>query len=95
MIYDLISMLYQPLFLSAGGLIFVVLHLGLHRTRPGSRYLLLTAAAWLLAALDQWYMTTYQPQMNIRIDALLFLALMLFTTPLGILAVAFGKRIPR
>ncbi|GLX00261.1 hypothetical protein [Microtetraspora sp. NBRC 16547] len=95
MIYDVIGMLYQTLPLTLGGLIFAALHLGLRCTRPGSHYLLLPAAAWFLAALDEWYMSTYQPQMNIRIDMLPFLALMAVTTPVGILLAALGKRSPR
>ncbi|MEU4410207.1 hypothetical protein AB0F88_37340 [Streptosporangium sp. NPDC023963] len=95
MIYDVIGMLYQTLPLTLGGLVFVGLYLGLRRTRPGCRHLLLPAAAWFLAALDQWYMSTYQPQMNIRIDMLPFLALMAVTTPSGILLAALGERSPR
>ncbi|GGK97548.1 hypothetical protein Ppa06_63380 [Planomonospora parontospora subsp. parontospora] len=95
MIYDMIGMLYQVPPLTVGGLVFVALYLILRRTRPGSGYLLLTASAWFLAALDEWYITTYQPYMNIRIDALAFLAFMAITTPLGILMAVFGKRIMR
>ncbi|MFF4775372.1 hypothetical protein ACFY05_21185 [Microtetraspora fusca] len=94
MIYDVIGMLYQTLPLTLGGLIFVALHLGLRRIRSGSHFLLLPAAAWFLAALDEWYMSTFQPQMNIRIDMLPFLALMAVTTPVGILLAALGKRSP-
>ncbi|MEV4379704.1 hypothetical protein [Streptosporangium sp. NPDC049644] len=95
MIYDVIGMLYQTLPLILGGLIFVALHLVLRRTRSESRYLLLPAAACFLAALDEWYMSTYHPQMNIRIDMLPFLALMAVTMPVGILLAALGKRSPR
>ncbi|MEV7967383.1 hypothetical protein AB0O34_15570 [Sphaerisporangium sp. NPDC088356] len=66
--------------------------LGLRRTQVRSYYLLLPAVAWLLAALDEWYMATYEPQMNIRVDALLFLALMMAATPLGILLSALRRR---
>ncbi|MGW2143687.1 hypothetical protein ACWCOT_05210 [Nonomuraea bangladeshensis] len=49
------------------------------------------AAAWFLAALDEWYMSTFQPQMNIRIDALPFFALMVFTA-LPCVPMAFLRR---
>jgi hypothetical protein len=88
----MIGVLYQPLPLALGGLTFIALFLGLRRTRLRSYYLLLPAATWFLAALDEWYMSTYQPQMNIRIDLLFFLALMVVATPLGILLVALHRR---
>ncbi|GIH75276.1 hypothetical protein [Planobispora longispora] len=77
--------------LTLGGLIFVGLFLALRRTRR-SYYLLLPAAAWLLAAFDQWYIMTYLPHMNIRVDALLCLALMAITTPVGILLTIMHRR---
>jgi hypothetical protein len=70
----------------------VALFLGLRRTRLRSHYLLPPATAWFLAALDEWYMTTYQPHMNIRIDALFFLALMMAMTPAGVLLLLLHRR---
>jgi hypothetical protein len=87
-----IGTLYQPLPLALGGFIFAALFLGLRRTRLRSYYLLYPATAWFLAALDEWYMSTYHPEMNIRIDALPCLALMLVTTPVGILLAALHRR---
>ncbi|YCK32714.1 hypothetical protein ACNF49_00990 [Actinomadura sp. ATCC 39365] len=75
-----IGMLYQTIPLTLGGVVFVALFLVLRRTQRRSHYLLWPAAAWFLAALDEWYMSTYQPEMNIRIDALPCLLLMATTT---------------
>ncbi|MFF5211951.1 hypothetical protein [Streptosporangium sp. NPDC000396] len=88
----MIDMLYHPLPLTLGGLIFLTLFLVLRRTRLRSHYLLLPAVAWFLAALDEWYMSTYYPHMNIRVEALLFLALMVVATPVGILLAALPRR---
>ncbi|WP_214413863.1 hypothetical protein [Sphaerisporangium fuscum] len=86
------DVLYQPLPLTLGGLTFVALFLGLRRTRLRSYYLLLPAAACFLAAIEEWYMSTYQPQTNIRVDLLFFLALMVVATALGILLAALHRR---
>ena len=88
---DLIGLLYQTIPLTVGGVVFVVLFWAFRRTQRRSHYLLWPATAWLLAALDEWYMTTYQPEMNIRIDALPCLALMAITT-LTFVPMAFLRR---
>jgi hypothetical protein len=87
-----IEVLYQPLPLTLGGFVFVALFLALRRTRLRSEHLLSPAIAWLLAAIDEWYMLTYEPQMNIRIDALLFMALIVIATPAGILLTVLHRR---
>lgn len=84
-------MLYQTAPLALGALLFVVLSISLRRTVLRSSYLLLPAAAWFLAALDEWYMSTFHPEMNIRVDALLFLVLMAALTPAGIVLTLSGK----
>ncbi|NJP91891.1 hypothetical protein HCN51_20915 [Nonomuraea sp. FMUSA5-5] len=90
----MIGMLYQPLLLALGGMVFVVLSVVLRRTRLRSFYLLLSAAIWFLAALEEWYMMTYQPQMDIRIDALFFMMLIAMVTPVGILLAVLRRRRP-
>jgi len=87
----MIGMLYQTIPLTLGGVVFVALFLAFRRTQRRSHYLLWPATAWLLAALDEWYMSTYQPEMNIRIDALPCLALMVITT-LTCVPMAFLRR---
>ncbi|MFI7467712.1 hypothetical protein [Nonomuraea sp. NPDC049646] len=77
---ELIGMLYRTTPLTVGGVILVALYLAFRHTQRHSHYLLWPAAAWLLAALDEWYMNTYQPEMNIRVDMLPFLAMMIITT---------------
>ncbi|MER6578022.1 hypothetical protein [Nonomuraea sp. NPDC001023] len=88
---ELIGMLYQTIPLTVGGVVFVALFLAFRRTQRHAHYLLWPAGAWLLAALDEWYMNTYQPEMNIRIDALPCLALMAITT-LTCVPLAFLRR---
>ncbi|WP_143653489.1 hypothetical protein [Streptosporangium subroseum] len=90
----MIEVLYQPLSLALGGFVFVTLFLALRRTRLRSEHLLSPAVAWFLAAIEEWYMLTYEPQMNIRIDALLFMALIVITTPVGILLTVLHRRPP-
>ncbi|MEV3978053.1 hypothetical protein [Nonomuraea sp. NPDC049758] len=77
---ELIGMLYRTIPLTVGGVVFVALFLAFRRAQRHAHYLLWPAAAWFLAALDEWYMNTYQPEMNIRVDMLPFLAVMIMTT---------------
>ncbi|AWS44153.1 hypothetical protein [Streptosporangium sp. 'caverna'] len=88
----MIEVLYQPLPLVLGGFIFVALFLALRRTRLRSEHLLAPAVSWFLAALDEWYMLTYEPQINIRIDALLFMAAIVIVIPVGILLTVLHRR---
>ncbi|MER7367147.1 hypothetical protein [Nonomuraea wenchangensis] len=91
--YELIGMLYQTVPLAVGVVVLLALSWVLWRRRRRGELLLLPAAAWFLAALDEWYMSTFQPQMNIRIDALPLFALMVFTT-LPCVPMAFLRRPP-
>ncbi|SFE85640.1 hypothetical protein SAMN05421541_10465 [Actinoplanes philippinensis] len=82
----MISTLFQPLPLTVGGLVLVAFAVALRRrTRRASYSLLLPAAVLFLAALDDWYVTTHEPEANIRVDVALLLALMLITTLAGII----------
>ncbi|MFF4197609.1 hypothetical protein [Nonomuraea sp. NPDC001831] len=88
---ELIGMLYQTIPLTVGEVVFVALFLAFRRTQRHAHYLLWPAGAWFLAASDEWYMNTYQPEMNIRIDALPCLVLMAITT-LTCVPLAFLRR---
>ncbi len=90
----MIGLLYQTVPLTVGGVGFLVLYFALRRTRWSSHYLLWPAVAWLLAALDEWYMSTFQPQMNIRVDALPFM-LLVATTTLSCVPMTFLHRRPQ
>jgi hypothetical protein len=75
---------YAPLPLAAMGAVFLVLYLALRKSRFRVGWLLLPAVAFLLAAVEEWYMRTYQPEMNIRADALLFLGLVGVSLVIGV-----------
>ncbi|MEU4233882.1 hypothetical protein AB0F17_57230 [Nonomuraea sp. NPDC026600] len=89
--YEMIGMLYQTVPLTLGVVVFLALSWVLRREQRRGHYLLWPAAAWFLAALDEWYMSAFQPQMNIRIDALPLFALMVITT-LSCVPMAFLRR---
>nr|WP_152992450.1 hypothetical protein [Nonomuraea pusilla] len=94
-VIEVLGDIYRPVPLALCGAGFAALAFGLRRTWPSARFLLLPAVAWLLAAAEEWYVRTYQPHMNIRVDLLFFMVLLTSVTLAGILLTVLYRRPPR
>jgi hypothetical protein len=85
----LLAAFYQPLPLTIGAAILLVAFLLLIKTRLRSMVLLIPAAVWLLAAVDQ---LVVPDTMDIRIDALFLCLAIAVTTPTAVVLALAMRR---